>query len=176
MTIGGTGVANQWQVTGTLTFYRCLSLANKDHRRRNSSKQQHYPCFANRGLLRIVLWVAWVWEAISFVIASSAWVIGVWNVRISRVATTCGWYAVAVSSARNHAGRRGKWLIHRGLVRIVGGLLKIIVVAIRRTICCASARVVWRVMLCRRIHLRRDWCGAYQHKHTKPKNTCRALE
>ena len=150
----------------TLLFKHRFPLTNKDCQGSGGSKQQHHPCFANRrvwGLMSRVRWMLWIEPA--FREFAIAWVIWIWNIRISRVATTCGWCAVAVSSARNHAGRRCKRLIHCGLVGVVRWLLCIAIAIIRSAIRCVGVRVVWRVALRGGIYLRRKRHCTYTHQN-----------
>ena len=135
-----------------------LSLADIDYQRCGSSKQQHHPCFANRGW---ITWVTTTLQTTACVLNRSALI----KIRISRVASACGGRATSVSSARNHAGRRGKWLIHCGLVGVVRWLLCIAIAIIRSAIRCVGVRVVWRVTLRGGIYLRRKRHCTYIHQN-----------
>lgn len=146
-----------------LTSNCCFSLANKDHHCCGGSKQQHHPCFANRRLIRIILWICRVVPIIWNLTAS--WIIIVWHVGISRVVSACGRRATSVSSTRNHAGRRSKRLIHCGLIGVVRWLLCISIAIIRSAIRCVGVRVVWRVALRGGIYLRRKRHCTYIHQN-----------
>ena len=149
-----------------LTSQHGSPLTNKDRQCCGSSKQQHHPCFANRrvwGLMSRVRWMLWIEPA--FRQFAIAWVIWIWNIRISRVASACGRHATSVSSARNHAGRRCKRLIHCGLVGVVRWLLCIAIATIRSAIRCVGVRVVWRVTLRGGIYLRRKRHCTYIHQN-----------
>lgn len=141
-----------------LTSNCCFPLANKDHHCRNSSKQQHNPCFANRSW---ITWVTTTLQTTTCVFNRSALI----NIRISGVASACGGRAISIPSARNHAGRRSKGLIHCGLVGVVRWLLCIAIAIIRSTIRCVGARVVWRVALRGGIYLRGKRHCTYTHQN-----------
>ena len=141
-----------------LTSQHGFPLANKDHQRCGSSKQQHHPCFANRGW---ITWVTTTLQTTACVLNRSALI----KIGISRVASACGGRATSVSSARNHAWRRSKRLIHCGLIGVVRWLLCIAIAIIRSAIRCVGVRVVWRVALRGGIYLRGKRHCTYIHQN-----------
>ena len=141
-----------------LTSQHGSPLTNKDHQRCGSSEQQHYPCFANRGW---ITWVTTTLQTTACVLNRSALI----KIRISRVVSACGRCATSVSSARNHAWRRGKWLIDCGLIGVVRWLLCIAIAIIRSAIRCVGVRVVWRVALRGGIYLRGKRHCTYIHQN-----------
>ena len=128
-------------------------LANIDCQGCGSSKQQHYPCLANRGTLS----------------RRGIWTVGERVLPVSNISSSTITFAFALSIAIHRgviAGERGlKWLIHCGLVSIVRWLLCIVIATIRSTIRCVGARVVWRVALRGGIYLRRQRHCTYTHQN-----------
>ena len=136
----------------------CSSLTNENRQCCGGSKKQHHPCFANRGW---ITWVTTTLQTTACVLNRSALI----KIGISRVASACGGRATSVSSARNHAWRRSKRLIHCGLIGVVRWLLCIAIAIIRSAIRCVGVRVVWRVTLRGGIYLRRKRHCTYIHQN-----------
>ena len=90
-----------------LTSQHGSPLTNKDHQCRYCSKQQHYPCLANRGTLS----------------RRGIWTIGEGVLLVSNISSSTITFVFALTVAIHRIvvawHRRLKWLIHSGLVRVV---------------------------------------------------------